>query len=100
MPSHSGQFEGIATSDFSELFRGGDNFDQPSVIEHQSIAILQNHSIGKIEHELYPAHACHGDAAAIAAFIIQNNGIGRFDLPSAFGTDETGFDHGSSTPRD
>ena len=95
MPGNAGQLHDIGASEFSKLFRGCDNFNQPAVIEYKGIAILQNDGIRQVKHEFCASHTGHGNASTITPLVIENDGVGRLDLPGAFWTNETSFDHGT-----
>lgn len=87
------QLPGVAAAYFRQLLRRRDDFDQPAVFEHHSIAITQNYRLGQIEQELCAAHALHDDAAAMPVFVVEHDRIGGLRLPSALGADEISFDH-------
>ena len=94
MPGHAGEIARLADADFGQRLGGGDHLHEAAIFQHQRVAVAQHHGFGQIEQELQPAHAGHGDAAAVALLEIEHDGIGGLGLPGASGADEIGADHG------
>jgi hypothetical protein len=86
MPGDAHERRGVRAANFRQFFRRGDDFDDPPVVQRQTVAGTQHHRLGQIEQKGEAAHAGHRDAAPIAVVIIENDRVGRFAGPGAGGT--------------
>ena len=84
----------VGAANLRQTFGCGDDFDDAPVLQRQAVAGAQHHGFGQIEQEGEPAHAGHGDAAAIAVFIIEDDRVGGFAGPGAGGTNGMSVLHG------
>ena len=92
----AGELARVRAAHFRELLGRGDDLDQPSILQHQRIAAAQRHRFGKVEQEFRSPRGLHGDAAPVAALIIEHDRVGRRGPPCALGGDEIRADHGRS----
>ena len=86
----------IGAAHLGQFFRRSDDLDQPTVFQNERIATAQRHGFGQIQKKLRAPRARHRHAAAMAPFVVQNDGVGRGRLPGALGADEVRADHVSS----
>ncbi len=96
VPGDARQRGGVGGADFGERFGRGDDFDDAAVLQLQPVAGAQHHRFGQIEQEAEPAHAGHGDAAAVALVIIEHHRVGGLARPGAGGNDGMSVQHGAS----
>jgi hypothetical protein len=75
MPSNAGEMERIVAADFQQGFRRSDDFDQPSVFQHQHVAAAQPGCHWQIEQKAKPFCRCHGKAAAVPIIVIEHDAI-------------------------
>ena len=96
VPGDAGQRGGIGGADFGERLRRGDDLDDAAVLELQSVAGAQHHRFRQVEQEAEPAHAGHGEAAAIALVVIEHHRVDRLARPLSGGNDGMSVEHGAS----
>jgi hypothetical protein len=94
VPGDAHQRGRVGATNFRETFWRGDDFDDASVLQRQAVAGAQHHRLIQVEQEDEAAHAGHGDAAAIAIFIIEDDRVGGFAGPGAGGTNGMSVLHG------
>jgi hypothetical protein len=87
VPGDAHQRGGVGASNFRQILRCCDHFDDPSVLQRQAVASAQHHRFRQVEKEGEAAHAGHRNASAIAVFVIENDRVGGFAGPGAGGTD-------------
>ena len=94
MPGDSHQRGGVRAADFRQFFGRGDNLDDASVVQRETVAGAQHHRLGQVEQKGEAAHAGHRDTAPIAIVVIKDDRVGRFAGPGAGGTDGMSVLHG------
>ena len=97
MPGDAGQRRRVGGANLGQRLRRGDHLDDAAVFQFQPIAGAQHHRFGQVEQEVEATHAGHGEAAAVAVVVIENDGIGRFLRPLTGGNDSMRVQHGAST---
>ena len=89
----AGELARVSATRLRQLLGRGDDFDQPPVLQHQRVAAAQNHGVRQVEQEFGSARRLHRHAAAMPAFVIQHDRVGRRGAPGALGGDEIRTDH-------
>lgn len=93
VPCDLGEMQRAGAAKFRQFFGRANNLDQASVIQNQSVAVAKLHGVRQVEQEFRAARCSHGNAAAVAAFIVEDDRVGGLGLPCAARADETGLDH-------
>ena len=84
---------GIMGADFRQLFRRSNDFDQPTIFQHQRIAAADVHGVRQVEQEFGSAYTFHGDAAAVPLVVVQHHAVGGLCVPGALVRNEIRTDH-------
>ena len=77
MPGNAGEMHGVGTGDFQEPLQRGFHLDQPAVLQHQRIPVLQRRHFWEVEEEIKAAIRRQCDAAAMPVVAIQYDVIDR-----------------------
>jgi hypothetical protein len=93
MPGDAGQSERVGSPNLRQRFGGGDDFDNASVLEAQTVAAAQHRGFGEIEQEGKTADAGHGHAPAITVVEIEHHRVRRRAGPLAGGYDFVSAQH-------
>lgn len=92
MPGDADERRPVLRRDFDDLLRRGDHFDLAAILKDQGGSVRNGHRLGQIEEEFKPALAFHGEAAAAAILVRQNDAVGRIAVK--MGMDGGGAQHG------
>lgn len=93
---HARKLPRIGAAHLGQFLRRSDNLDQPSVFENERVPAAQRHGFGQIQKKLGSPRARHRHAAAMAPFMVKDDGVGRGRLPGALVANEVRADHVSS----
>ena len=97
VPGQPDQMLRITALDLDQRLGGGDDLDQPAVLEHQRIAAAQRQRMFEVEQECEPPRAGHRHPPAMSVIESEHDGIGRGLAPRVLRLDLRGADH--SPPR-
>jgi hypothetical protein len=96
VPGQPHEMARISPADFEKMFRCSHNFDQPAILQHQSISAPQRGHLLKIEQEFETARPSHCHAAAMTVVKTKYDGISRRLGPTMMGAHLCCADHADS----
>lgn len=76
MPSQTRQVPGVPAVDFHQGLARGDDFDQSTVLQHQSVAAAQRGLVRQIEKKRQAVGAFHGETTSMPIMVIEHDMIG------------------------
>ncbi len=82
MPGDSHQMLRIRAADLEQRFGGCDDFDQPSVLQHQGVTAAQRHGLFEVEQKNEPAGPLHGETAPVPVVEPEHDAVGGFSRPT------------------
>lgn len=81
VPCQTQRVLGVLRLDFGEAFGRTDDLDDAAVFQRDAVPRAQGDRLDQVEQEARPAHALHGDAAAMAIIEFEHDGIGGLAFP-------------------
>ena len=94
MPGDSRHMRQIVAANLGQRLGCRHHFDQPAVIQHQSIAAAQRQLLLKIEQKRQPAGAGQRGVPAAPCIKIEHDRVGRRLCPMMLSNNFAGADHG------
>lgn len=82
MPGDPHQMLWIRAADLEQRFGGGDNLDQPAILQHQGVAPAECHGLVEIEQKREPAGPLHGKAPPVPIVEPEHDAVGRLSCPT------------------
>jgi hypothetical protein len=98
MPGDANKMQRIGP-DFDQRLGGGNDLDQPVVVEHQRITAAQRHRLRQVEQEFETARAGHRQPPAMAVVEFQHDSVGRRVAPASCSLDRCRSQHPLSASR-
>ena len=83
VPGDAGELLEVAGLHFGERLRRGQDLHQPAVLQRQRVALPEHDGFRQVEQEVEAPYAFHGDAAAMAVVIVENDRVGGLAPPRA-----------------
>ena len=87
MPGDSDQEMRVVAANLEQGFGGGDDLDQPAVLEHQRVAAPQHYNLRQVEQELKSARARHHHPAAVPIVEFEHDAVSGGFAPCRGGPD-------------